>query len=138
MRVHPSYSYEEALQTFGSAGFFQYTFADLKNVETATLKLGQFYAAHIAIVPILLLLFIVWHYDLIRLKGISLPFWLRAPGMLSFRAVEPPALQPTFNDFFFWGLYLRGAVDVLAFVATVWASFANWLMAERHSSGVAR
>jgi quinol-cytochrome oxidoreductase complex cytochrome b subunit len=70
----------EALQAFGSAGFFQYTFADLKNVQTATLKLGQFYAAHIAIVPILLLLFIVWHYYLIRLKGISLPFWLRATG----------------------------------------------------------
>jgi quinol-cytochrome oxidoreductase complex cytochrome b subunit len=70
----------EMLQAFGLAGFFQYTFADLKNVETATLKLGQFYAAHIAIVPILLLLFIVWHYYLIRLKGISLPFWLRATG----------------------------------------------------------
>jgi quinol-cytochrome oxidoreductase complex cytochrome b subunit len=70
----------EALQVFGLAGTFQYTFADLKNVGTATLKLGQFYAAHIAIVPILLLLFIVWHYYLIRLKGISLPFWLRATG----------------------------------------------------------
>lgn len=70
----------EALQAFNLAGAFQYTFADLKNVETATLKLGQFYAAHIAIVPILLLLFIVWHYYLIRLKGISLPFWLKATG----------------------------------------------------------
>jgi ubiquinol-cytochrome c reductase cytochrome b subunit len=70
----------EMLQAFGLAGLFQYTFADLKNVEIATLKLGQFYAAHIAIVPILLLLFIVWHYYLIRLKGISLPFWLRATG----------------------------------------------------------
>jgi quinol-cytochrome oxidoreductase complex cytochrome b subunit len=70
----------EMLQAFGLAGFFQYTFADLRNVTTATLKLGQVYAAHIAIVPILLLLFIVWHYYLIRLKGISLPFWLRATG----------------------------------------------------------
>jgi quinol-cytochrome oxidoreductase complex cytochrome b subunit len=70
----------EMLQAFGLAGLFQYTFADLKNVEIATLKLGQFYAAHIAIVPILLLLLIVWHYYLIRLKGISLPFWLRATG----------------------------------------------------------
>jgi quinol-cytochrome oxidoreductase complex cytochrome b subunit len=68
------------LQAFGLAGFFQYTFADLRNVTTATLKLGQVYAAHIAAVPILLLLFIVWHYYLIRLKGISLPFWLRATG----------------------------------------------------------
>jgi quinol-cytochrome oxidoreductase complex cytochrome b subunit len=70
----------EMLQAFGLAGFFQYTFADLRNVTTATLKLGQVYAAHIAIVPILLLLFVVWHYYLIRLKGISLPFWLRATG----------------------------------------------------------
>jgi quinol-cytochrome oxidoreductase complex cytochrome b subunit len=70
----------EMLQAFGLAGFFQYTFADLRNVTTATLKLGQVYAAHIAIVPILLLLSIVWHYYLIRLKGISLPFWLRATG----------------------------------------------------------
>jgi quinol-cytochrome oxidoreductase complex cytochrome b subunit len=70
----------ETFQAFGLAGAFQYAFADLKNVGTATLKLGQFYAAHIAIVPILLLLFIVWHYYLIRLKGISLPFWLRATG----------------------------------------------------------
>ena len=70
----------EMLQAFGLAGFFQYTFADLRNVTTATLKLGQVYAAHIAIDPILLLLSIVWHYYLIRLKGISLPFWLRATG----------------------------------------------------------
>ncbi len=70
----------EVLQAFGLAGFFHYTFADLRNVGTASLKLGQFYAAHIAIVPILLVLFIVWHYYLIRLKGISLPFWLRATG----------------------------------------------------------
>ncbi len=70
----------EVLQAFGLAGFFQYTFADLRNVATATPKLVQLYAAHIAIVSILLVLFIVWHYYLIRLKGISLPFWLRASG----------------------------------------------------------
>lgn len=70
----------EVLQAIGLAGFFHYTFADLRNVATATPKLGQLYAAHIAVVPILLLLFIVWHYYLIRLKGISLPFWLRASG----------------------------------------------------------
>ncbi len=70
----------EVLQAFGLASFFQYTFADLRNVTTATPKLGQLYAGHIAIAPILLLLFIVWHYYLIRLKGISLPFWLRASG----------------------------------------------------------
>lgn len=70
----------EVLQAFGWAGFFSYTFADLRNVATATPKLEQLYALHIAIVPILLSLFIVMHYYLIRLKGISLPFWLRASG----------------------------------------------------------
>ncbi len=70
----------EVLQAFGLAGFFHYTFADLRNVATATPKLGQLYAVHIAIASILLVVFIVWHYYLIRLKGISLPFWLRASG----------------------------------------------------------
>ncbi len=70
----------EVFQAFGLAGFFQYTFADLRNVATATPKLGQLYAAHIAITSILLVVFIVWHYYLIRIKGISLPFWLRVSG----------------------------------------------------------
>ncbi len=70
----------EVFQAFGLAGFFQYTFADLRNVTTATPKLVQLYAGHIAIASILLVVFIVWHYYLIRLKGISLPFWLRASG----------------------------------------------------------
>jgi hypothetical protein len=34
----------------------------------------------VSIVPILLGLFIRWHYLLIRFKGISAPFWLRASG----------------------------------------------------------
>lgn len=70
----------EVLQAFGLAGTFQYTFADLRNVSTATPKLVQIYGAHIAIASILLVVFIVWHYYLIRIKGISLPFWLRASG----------------------------------------------------------
>jgi len=45
-----------------------------------------------------------------------------APIMLSLRANDPAAeLQDAFDAFFFWGLYLRGAANVLAFVATVWA-----------------
>lgn len=44
-----------------------------------------------------------------------------APIMLSLGAVhQAGALQHAFDDFFFWGLYLRGAVYVLAFVASVW------------------
>jgi hypothetical protein len=38
------------------------------------------------------------------------------------RAAEPPAaVLRAFDDFFLWGIYLRGSVDVLAFVAAVWA-----------------
>jgi hypothetical protein len=45
-----------------------------------------------------------------------------APIMLSLgTAQSPAAVQHAFDDFFLWGLYLRGAVDVLTFVAAVWA-----------------
>jgi hypothetical protein len=44
-----------------------------------------------------------------------------APIMLSLGAVQQAGtLQRAFDEFFFWGLYLRGAVYVLAFVASVW------------------
>jgi hypothetical protein len=45
-----------------------------------------------------------------------------APIMLSVRTAQPlAALQRSFSDFFFWGLYLRGIVDILTFAATIWA-----------------
>ncbi|MGH8337289.1 MAG: hypothetical protein ACRETL_10835, partial [Gammaproteobacteria bacterium] len=45
-----------------------------------------------------------------------------APIMLSLRTgASPAALRRAFDDFFLWGLYLRGAVNVLAFGASVWA-----------------
>jgi len=48
-----------------------------------------------------------------------------APVMLSVGADQPlSALQRSFDDFFFWGLYLRGIVDVMTFAATIWALFA--------------
>jgi hypothetical protein len=50
-----------------------------------------------------------------------------APIMLSLRAVQPPAeLLGSFGDFFLWGIYLRGIVDIFTFVATVWALSATW------------
>lgn len=45
-----------------------------------------------------------------------------APIMLSLKKSQSNgAVQAAFNGFFFWGLYLRGAVNTLAFVAEVWA-----------------
>jgi ubiquinol-cytochrome c reductase cytochrome b subunit len=70
----------EVLQAFGLAGAFGYTFDALRAIPTATEKLSQIYALHIAIVPIVLMLFIGMHYLLIRVKGISLPFWIRSSG----------------------------------------------------------
>jgi len=45
-----------------------------------------------------------------------------APIMLGLGGPVPSAtLQSDFDAFFMWGLYLRGAADVLAFVALAWA-----------------
>jgi quinol-cytochrome oxidoreductase complex cytochrome b subunit len=70
----------EVFQAFGLADAMGYTFAALKAIPTASEKLTQLYALHISIVAIVLGLFIGWHYLLIRIKGISVPFWLRASG----------------------------------------------------------
>lgn len=70
----------ESFQAFGIASNVHYTFAELRAIPSATEKLGQIYAVHIAIAPILLLLFVVMHYYLIKVKGISLPFWTKESG----------------------------------------------------------
>ncbi len=70
----------EALNAVGLAGAFNYTSDALLAIPTATEKLAQIYVLHISIVPIVLGLFIGWHYLLIRFKGISVPFWLRPSG----------------------------------------------------------
>lgn len=70
----------EVLQAVGLADAFNYTSDTLLAIPTATEKLVQIYVLHISIVPILLALFIGWHYLLIRFKGISVPFWMRASG----------------------------------------------------------
>ena len=70
----------EVLNAVGLAGAFNYTSDALLAIPTATEKLAQIYVLHISIVPILLGLFVSWHYLLIRFKGISVPFWLRPSG----------------------------------------------------------
>jgi hypothetical protein len=45
-----------------------------------------------------------------------------APIMLGLASSQSTAaVERAFDEFYFWGLYLRGLVDVLAFVALVWA-----------------
>jgi quinol-cytochrome oxidoreductase complex cytochrome b subunit len=97
----------EILQATGLAGFFHYNFQDLLNIPSATTKLAQLYALHIAIVPILLLLFIGLHYYLIRLKGISLPFWHRASGRTA-------AFSEHVRAWLIYGSVILGVVLLLA------------------------
>ena len=70
----------EVLDAVGLAAFFGYTTDALLAIPTATEKLTQIYVLHISIVPIALGVLVGWHYLLIRFKGISTPFWLRASG----------------------------------------------------------
>ena len=70
----------EVLGALGLADAFNYTSDALLAIPTATEKLTQIYVLHVSIVPVVLGLFIGWHYLLIRFKGISAPFWLRASG----------------------------------------------------------
>jgi quinol-cytochrome oxidoreductase complex cytochrome b subunit len=68
----------EVFQAFGLDKVVGYTFAQLRAIPTATVKLSQVYFVHISVAAILLVLFIIWHFFVIKVKGISYPFWLKA------------------------------------------------------------
>jgi ubiquinol-cytochrome c reductase cytochrome b subunit len=86
---------------------FAYSFKDLKTPATATTKLIQLYGVHVAIAPLLLAAFIGLHYYLIKVKGISTPFW-----------IKPSGFKGPFTDhvkaWAFYGVLILGAVLVLA------------------------
>jgi len=97
----------EFLNAIGLAGAFGYTSDALLSIPTATEKLAQIYALHVSIVPILLGLFIGWHYLLIRFKGISAPFWLRASGRTA-------AFSQHIRGWLFWAGIILGIVLLVA------------------------
>ena len=70
----------EVLEAIGLDKALHYTFADLLNVDKATALLVPYYAMHVSILPILLLVLIAMHYYLIKVKGVSLPFWHKPSG----------------------------------------------------------
>ena len=78
-----------------------------KAIPTATEKLAQIYALHVSIVPILLGLFIGWHYLLIRFKGISMPFWLRASGRTA-------AFSEHIRGWLIWSAIILGVVLLIS------------------------
>jgi quinol-cytochrome oxidoreductase complex cytochrome b subunit len=94
-------------QAVGLAGAMNYTFANLKDIPTATEKLSQLYALHVSIIPIILLAFIAWHYVLIRIKGISIPYWLTASGAKA-------AFSEHIRGWLIWGALILGAVLLIA------------------------
>jgi hypothetical protein len=76
------------------------------------------------------------YFDRAVPRGLSRPLYLAvafsvigllltvkaAPIMLGLAASQSPAaIERAFDEFHFWGLYLRSFVDVLAFAALVWA-----------------
>lgn len=70
----------ELFQALGLATAVNYTFAQLKDIAQASEKLGQIYAVHISIVPLLAVVLVTLHYYLVKVKGISLPFWIKPSG----------------------------------------------------------
>jgi quinol-cytochrome oxidoreductase complex cytochrome b subunit len=70
----------EILEAVGLDETLHYTHEDLLNIPKATSLLIPYYGLHVSILPTLLLLLIAMHYYLIKVKGISLPFWHKATG----------------------------------------------------------
>lgn len=100
----------EVLNAVGLAGALNYTTDSLLTIPTASEKLGQIYSLHISIVPIVLALFIGWHYLLIRFKGISMPFWLRASGRTA-------GFSEHIKGWIILGVVLIGIIVVISFLA---------------------
>jgi quinol-cytochrome oxidoreductase complex cytochrome b subunit len=97
----------EFFQAIGLASAVGYTFADLKAIPSATQKLGQIYATHISLAAILLVLLVVLHYYLIKVKGISLPFWLKESGRKT----------PFSTHMKEWGIYAGVILGIVLLVA---------------------
>lgn len=70
----------EILQAVGLDKTLHYTHADLKNIPRATELMQPYYAMHLAILPLVLVALIAMHYYLVKVKGISLPFWTKPSG----------------------------------------------------------
>jgi quinol-cytochrome oxidoreductase complex cytochrome b subunit len=70
----------EFFEALGLQAVFNWPHKGLLDVANATPKLLIIYSLHIAVLPALLLFAMVLHYYLIKLKGISMPYWLSIGG----------------------------------------------------------
>jgi quinol-cytochrome oxidoreductase complex cytochrome b subunit len=98
----------EILEAVGLDKTFNYTHADLLNAPRATELLVPYYALHVAILPILLLALIAMHYYLIKVKGISLPFWHKPSG----RTVP---FTTHVREWLLYGAAILGVILVISF-----------------------
>jgi quinol-cytochrome oxidoreductase complex cytochrome b subunit len=98
----------EILEAVGLDKVFNYTHADLKVIPKATDLLVPYYALHVAILPVVLLALIAVHYYLIKVKGISLPFWHKPSGRTS-------SFGSHIKAWFGYGAIILGVVLVISF-----------------------
>lgn len=70
----------EILQAIGLDSSWKYTHPDLKDPARATQLLQPYYVAHIAILPLMLLVLMAMHYYLVKIKKVSIPFWIKPSG----------------------------------------------------------
>ena len=99
----------EVFQAFGLDKVVGYTFAQLRSIPTATVKLSQVYFVHISLAAILLAVFIIWHFFLIKVKGISYPFWLKTRTSVRSVSFSTHILQ-----WFAYSAVILGAVVLLS------------------------
>ena len=97
----------EFLNAIGLAGVFNYATDGLTDIATATQKLAQIYTLHIAVVPMFLGAFIIWHYLLIRVKGISTPFWMTISGVKD-------SFSRHLRSWLIWSIVLIGGVLLIS------------------------
>lgn len=120
----------EFLQAIHLADFFNYSFATLLSIPGATVKLVQLYGLHVAVVPVLLALFIVLHYFLVKEKGVSLPFWKKPTGR-KVHFTKQVALH------FKWSLFLLGSILLISAFVPRGAGIAPQLLPESPFYGAA-
>jgi quinol-cytochrome oxidoreductase complex cytochrome b subunit len=100
----------EFLEALGLQGVFNWTHKGLLVVSYATPKLVVIYALHVVVLPALLLFAVALHYYLIKLKGISLPFWLKIRGRTA----------PFSEHIRAWLIYGGIMMGVILILAIVW------------------
>jgi menaquinol-cytochrome c reductase cytochrome b subunit len=99
----------EILEAVGLDKTFHYTHEDLLNAGQATRLLQPYYAMHVAILPVLLLALIAMHYYLIKVKGISLPFWHKPSG-------QRVPFSTHVREWLVYGTVLMGALVAISFI----------------------